>query len=179
MTDNAVANPITTSIRSSKTYFFEVLFIKNAGGDGFAVNPVIVNLTNITRDTKTSTCRPVLYTISLSDYVLDHDEAFDDKNRELIVLACNELTQGKTRFMTIIGSDSGIGLFGSNAIVLQSLPDFIRIQIGFINMIDASDPTIYNCNQDNTFTAGAINITLKNQMLKYGLFRFSCQVQYL
>lgn len=179
MADNSVANPITTSIRSSKTYFFECLFIKNAAGTGFAVNPVIVNLTNITRDTKTSTCRPVLYTISLSDYVLDHDETFDDKNRELIVLACNEITQGKTRFMTIIGSDSGIGLFGSNAIVLQSLPDFIRIQLGFVNLIDASDPNVYNCNQDQTFSAGGIDITLKNQMMKYGLFRFAVSVSYL
>lgn len=181
MSLDSSANPITTSLRSAKTYFFEVLFVKNYAnitGD-FLFNPVTVNLTNITRDTKTSTNRPVLYTISLSDYVIDHEDDWEEKDRELVVLACNEITQGKTRFMTLIGSDSGIGLFGSNAIVLQSLPDFAKVQIGFINVLDATDPTIYSCNLDKAFTNGPITINFKSQKMKYCLFRFSCQVTYL
>lgn len=173
------SSSITQSIRSSKTYFFEVLFVQDSTGNDFAINPVIVNLTNITRDTKTSTSRPVLYTISLSDYVIDHDEAWNQTDRELVVLACNEITQGKTRFMTLVGSDSGIGLFGSNAIVLQSLPDFIRVQIGFVDVLNATDTTIYNCNSDKVCNAGGVTITLKSQKIKYGMFRFSVQCNYL
>lgn len=178
-TQDITQNPASTTLRSSKTYFFEVLFVKL--GTTFIYNPVPVNLTSITRDTKSSTNRPVLYTISLSDYVMDHDNDWDEKDRELIVLGCNEITQGKTRFMSMIGSDSGIGLFGSNAIVLQSLPDIVRIQLGFINILDASDPVIYNCNSDKDFTAdgGVMNITLKSQKLKYCMFRFAVSANYL
>lgn len=175
-----MANPVTQSIRGSKTYFFEVLFVQDGAGTGFAINPVVVNLTNITRDTKTSTCRPVLYTISLSDYVIDHQAGWNQEDRELIVLGCNEITQGKTRFMTLIGSDSGIGLFGSNAIVLQTLPDFIRVQLGFINILDASDPVIYNCNSDCPLPpVGTPFITLKAQKIKYCLCRYAVNCQYL
>jgi len=171
----------TQALRSSKTYFFEVLFVRNAGGDGLYYNPVNVNLSGINADTKSSTNRPVLYTISLSDFVIEHEDAWDEKDRCLLVLASEQITQGKTRYMTLLGSDSGIGLFGSNSIVLQNLPDYALIQIGFINPLDATDKTIYNPNADLTTTdsTGTITITQKSQGIKYCLFRFQISVNYL
>lgn len=171
----------TQAIRSSKTYFFEVLFVRNAAGNGIYYNPVNVNLSGINSDTKSSTNRPVLYTISLSDFVIEHEDAWDEKDRCLIVLASEQLTQGKTRYMTLLGSDSGIGLFGSNSIVLQNLPDYAMIQIGFINPLDATDKTIYNPNANlvTTDNTGTITITQKSQAIKYCLFRFAVQCQYL
>lgn len=171
----------TQAIRSSKTYFFEVLFVQNAGGDDFSdvCKPVRVDLTKINADTKSSTNRPVLYTISLSDFVIEHQNNWNQDDRCLIVLASEQLTQGKTRYMTLIGSDSGIGLFGSNSIVLQNLPDFALIELGFINPLEATDKTIYNPNQDLPKTAGGITITQKSQAIKYSLFRFQVSVNYL
>ena len=74
--------------------------------------------------------------------------------------------------MTLIGSDSGIGLFGSNSIVLQNLPDYALIELGFINPLEAIDKTIYNPNKDLPKTAGGITILQKSQAIKYSLFRF-------
>ena len=174
----------TQTIRSSRTYFFEVLFVRNAAGDGLYYNPVNVNLSNINSDTKSSTNRPVLYTISLSDFVIEHEDDWTKNHEEdrcLVVLASEQLTQGKTRYMTLLGSDSGIGLFGSNSIVLQNLPDYAMIQIGFVNVLDATDKNIYDPNKDFTTTdsTGTITITQKSQAIKYALFRFAITIQYL
>lgn len=174
----------TQAIRSSRTFFFEVLFVRNAAGDGLFYNPVNVNLSNINADTKSSTNRPVLYTISLSDFVIEHEDDWTKNHEEercLIVLASEQLTQGKTRYMTLLGSDSGIGLFGSNSIVLQNLPDYAQIQIGFINPLDAQDKTIYNPNEDlvTSDNTGTITITQKSQAIKYCLFRFQVSTNYL
>lgn len=174
----------TQAIRSSRTFFFEVLFVRNAAGDGLYYNPVGVNLSNINADTKSSTNRPVLYTISLSDFVIEHEDDWTKNHEEdrcLIVLASEQLTQGKTRYMTLIGSDSGIGLFGSNSIVLQNLPDFAQIKLGFVNVMDASDKDIYNPNEDFTRSdpTETITITQKSQAIKYALFRFQVSCNYL
>ena len=173
----------TQAIRSSKTYFFEVLFVQNAAGDDFveSCKPVRVDLSKITSDTKSSTNRPVLYTISLSDFVIEHQTAWPQDDRALIVLASDQLTQGKTRYMTLIGSDSGIGLFGSNSIVLQNLPDYALISLGFIDPLNATDKTIYNPNKElKTYdTSGTIEIIQKTQAIKYCLFRFQISVNYL
>lgn len=171
----------TQAIRSSKTYFFEVLFVQNSTGTDFSdvCKPVRVDLSKINADTKSSTNRPVLYTISLSDFVIEHQDGWAETDRCLIVLASDQLTQGKTRYMTLLGSDSGIGLFGSNSIVLQNLPDYALIELGFIDPLNAQDKTIYNPNTNLVTTGGGISITQKSQAIKYCLFRFQVSVNYL
>lgn len=177
-------DPVVSQIRSSQRYFFECLFIKNENGDGIYKNPVTINLSTINADTKTHGT-PQLYTVSLSDYIIEHNEdsstgpVFNESDRCMLVLDSKELTKGKTRYMTIIGNDSGIGLFGSNALVLTSLPDSINLKLGFINLLDATDQNIYNPNKDYEASSGGIVIKQLSQKIVYCLFRLAITVSYL
>lgn len=211
--DTSVSSTLSNQIRASKTFFFEVLFVAGDqpqfpgtligsyrttpdvqlinGVPYYSSNAVRVNLSNIKFQASSATTRPILYTISLSDYVIEHKDntstdpnnpnGFLESNREVIVISSNQITQGKTRFLTILGSDSGIGLFGSNAIVLQDLPDSADIKLGFINTLDASDTEIYDPNEILYLPIGDPNTdyNLTPQYIKYALLRFAVSVQYL
>jgi len=175
---------INKQIRGSNTYFFEVLYNGSFQTPLPYPGPIIpqparIDLSNIINDTQSATDRPVLYNISLSDYVIEHEEGWDQNERELLVLSSNEITQGKTRFMTLLGSDSGIGLFGSNNIVLQFLPSIASIKFGFIDVLNARDNNVYDPNTAITFTNGLISQTFSSQQIKYALFRFQITCNYL
>lgn len=165
----------------------------DADGDQIVLsNQITVNLSAIKAQTQSSTNRPVLFNISLSDYVIEHEDnteipptppdGFQETDREVIVLQSSELTQGRSRYMTVLGSDAGIGLFGSNSIVLQELPDQANIKIGFINPFDVSDNQIYDPNTKIAFEinpAPLRKVTFKKQWIKYALLRFNISVNYL
>lgn len=162
----------SAGIRGSKSHFFECLF-SEVGGN--FINTEIVDLTNISRDTSRYTDRPVLYTISISDYILKHKETFTEASRELLAINSPEITQGSTRYLTLIPNDQGIGLFGSNAIVLETLPPRANFTIGFINPLNRDDTTLYDPNTADTVGG----IALADQQLQYAVIRFRIQAQFL
>lgn len=170
--DTSSITQYSAAIRGSKSFFFELLF--QLDGANF-VNQATIDLTNISRDSSRYTDRPVLYTISISDYILKHDATFTEQERELLAINSPEITQGSTRYLTLIPNDQGIGLFGSNAIVLESLPPRATFTLGFVNPLNPSDVTIYNPNV--AATVGGINFA--DQKLEYAVIRFRVQAQFL
>lgn len=164
-------------IRGSKSYFFECLFqeVVEVPKPAEFVNKAVVDLSGISRDTTRYTDRPVLFTISISDYSLKHSVTFLETDRELLAINAPEITQGETRYMTLIPNDQGIGLFGSNAIVLESLPPRATFTLGFVNPLNPDDTNLYNPNVGGTLGG----IAFADQQLKYAVIRFRVQAQFL
>jgi hypothetical protein len=169
-------------IRGSKSYFFECLFQLqiNIPQPVFFQNSANIDFTSIIKDTSRYTDRPLLFTISISDYILKHDTSFTDPaDRELLAINSPEITQGETRYLTLIPNDQGIGLFGSNAIVLEKLPPRATFTLGFVDPLNPSDTTLYNPNVQRDFTGGGNTLTFPSQGLEYAVIRFRVQAQFL
>ncbi len=160
-------------IRGSKSYLFETLFKQGATAfENFAT----INFTGLLRDISRFTDRPVLLTLSVSDYLIKHTSAFVEADRQALAINSPELTSGSSRYLTLLPNDQGVGLFGSNAIVLETLPPQATFYLGMVNPVDPSDTTIHPPNTSITFPPlSAFN----SQELVYAIVRFRVQAQFL
>lgn len=169
----AVTPQLSNEIRASRQFFIEVLFSKDSGGT--FQNKVDVDLSSILRENSLNHGGIQRFSISISDYYVQHEDGWDPANRAGLFILAPELTPA-TRYMSGLFSDVGTSLSGSALSTVGKIPGgSVKFSVGKLNLNSLTDTNLYHPNSgiaDNP--AGQ-----PTQELKLVLLRFSLSVSYL
>lgn len=168
----AITPALANTLRSSDQYYVEVVMTPPTNVSLPMVETV--DISGILRETHQQKGGSKIYTFSVSDYFIKHGATFTEVERLPVFLQCDELTKG--RYLTVLVSDQGVALSGSNSAVVKTLPTRLNFRFGKLNLEDLSDFTIYHPNSVDPIP-GQTNSP--SQDITKILIRFALNINYL
>lgn len=172
-TSISVTPALSNTLRDSEQYWVEI--VMQGPPDATFTNTESVDISGILREALQQKGGSKIYTFSVSDYYIKRQTGFAEANRQPLVLQCRELSRGRSRYLTIFPSDTGVALSGSNAAVVKTLPNTLTFTLGKINFTNPDDWTMYHPNKADPIGG----VASPAQGVEIALIRFSLTINYL